>query len=129
MFIDAALIWATIHHRDERQDSRSDAMKGWDAQMNTAERVRHLSVAEYHMMGEAGIFAPDERVELIKGVVHSMTPIGATHSWTVNLVARAFMAQFGAPYIVAVQNKRFVFEPRTVNVNDDIVGLDFSPSP
>ena len=43
-------------------------------------RKRPLSVAEYHLMGEVGIFAPGERVELIEGEIIEKPPIGSTHS-------------------------------------------------
>ena len=35
---------------------------------------RRFTVEEYHRMAETGIFKPDERVELIRGVVHRMRP-------------------------------------------------------
>jgi hypothetical protein len=38
------------------------------------EGQRTFTVEEYHRMGEAGVFAPDERVELVRGVVHRMMP-------------------------------------------------------
>jgi hypothetical protein len=39
-----------------------------------SERLRRFTVEEYHLMAEAGVFAPDERVELIRGVIREMTP-------------------------------------------------------
>ena len=39
-----------------------------------------LTVADYHRMGEAGIFAPDARVELLDGQIVEMLPIGPFHS-------------------------------------------------
>jgi Uma2 family endonuclease len=46
---------------------------------------RHkLDVREYYRMGEVGIFAPDERVELIEGEIIDIAPIGSQHSGTVN---------------------------------------------
>ncbi len=42
---------------------------------------KHLfTVEEYHKMGEAGIFAEDDRVELIGGEVVEMAPIGWRHA-------------------------------------------------
>lgn len=40
---------------------------------------RRFTVDEFQRMGEAGIFAPDERLELIDGEVIRMTPIGPWH--------------------------------------------------
>jgi Uma2 family endonuclease len=46
-------------------------------------RPRRFTVEEYLRMGESGIFAPDERVELIEGEIIQMTPIGPPHAGTV----------------------------------------------
>lgn len=72
--------------------------------MMTLETVRHLTVEDYHKMGEVGIFAPDERVELIEGVIHKMVPIGATHGWIVDQVNYTFMKAFSEHYTVSIQN-------------------------
>jgi len=40
---------------------------------------RRFTVNEYHRMAETGIFKPDERVELIRGVVHRMSPKNYAH--------------------------------------------------
>ena len=46
----------------------------------TGEPRRHrLTVADYYRMGEAGILAPDARVELIDGEIIDMAPIGSPH--------------------------------------------------
>lgn len=44
---------------------------------------RRFTVEEFQRMGEAGILAPEERVELIDGEVVQMTPVGARHNWSV----------------------------------------------
>jgi Uma2 family endonuclease len=46
---------------------------------------RRFTVEEYHRMAEAGIFHPDERVELIEGEIVEMSPIGPPHA---SIVAR-----------------------------------------
>jgi Uma2 family endonuclease len=41
--------------------------------------VRRFRVEEYYRMAEAGVFAKGERVELLEGEVHAMTPQNARH--------------------------------------------------
>jgi hypothetical protein len=46
-----------------------------------ADLQRHrLTVDEYYRMAEAGVFAPDARVELIEGEVIDMAAIGTRHA-------------------------------------------------
>jgi Uma2 family endonuclease len=40
---------------------------------------RRFTVAEYHRMAETGILRPDERVELVRGVVRRMSPKKRAH--------------------------------------------------
>ncbi len=47
---------------------------------------RLLSVDDYHLMAEAGVFRPDERVELIEGEIITMAPIGPEHADIVSLL-------------------------------------------
>jgi len=44
------------------------------------QRLRKFTVEDFHLMAEKGIFAPDERVELIAGVVQTMSPKNRAHS-------------------------------------------------
>ena len=45
--------------------------------MAVADARRYLfTVEEFARMGEAGIFAEDDRVELVGGEIREMTPIG-----------------------------------------------------
>jgi len=66
--------------------------------------TRRWTVVEYHQMGEAGILAPDERVELIDGEIIQMTPIGPAHVSIVNLLDRRLQAVVGDHAIVSTQN-------------------------
>jgi Uma2 family endonuclease len=56
--------------------------------------IRRITVAEYHRMGEAGIFGPEERVELLDGQLIAMPPGGPPHCYTVDRVTSAFHERF-----------------------------------
>lgn len=57
--------------------------------------IRRLSVEEYHRLIEFGFFAPDERVELLEGVLHRMTPKGPRHAGVLSRLLRLCFAMIG----------------------------------
>jgi len=57
-------------------------------------RRHRFSVDEYHWMGEAGLFAEDNRVQLIEGKIVDMVPIGGPHVLLVNRLTRHFVRGF-----------------------------------
>lgn len=63
-----------------------------------------MTVSEFLRMGTAGVFAPDDRLELIEGEILDMARIGSPHAGTVNAMNSAFVARAGGRYIVSVQN-------------------------
>jgi Uma2 family endonuclease len=63
-----------------------------------------FTVAQYHRMGETGIFHEDDRVELIRGRVVRMSPISRRHAGCVNYLANTLMHLLGARAVVSVQN-------------------------
>jgi Uma2 family endonuclease len=65
---------------------------------------RSITVEAYHRMGEVGILAPDERVELIEGEVVEMAPIGNRHSGMVGRLTRLLVHAVGDRALVFVQN-------------------------
>ncbi|MBI3375731.1 MAG: Uma2 family endonuclease [Betaproteobacteria bacterium] len=65
---------------------------------------RTLSVEDYHRMGEVGLFAPEERLELIHGDLVTMAPIGGPHLRLVNVLAQLFSMRLGRSAVVSVQN-------------------------
>ncbi len=66
---------------------------------------RHrLTVDDYGRMGEAGVFAPDARVELIDGEVIDMAPIGTRHAAAVTRLDRLLQRAVGDQAIVRSQN-------------------------
>ena len=65
---------------------------------------RLLTIEEYHQMVEAGILAEDERVELIRGELIEMTPIGNRHAGCVRWLNRSFSARLASRSVVDVQD-------------------------
>jgi Uma2 family endonuclease len=65
---------------------------------------RRFTVAEYQRMGEVGIFAEDDRVELIAGEMYQMSPIGIRHARCVNRLNRILSRMAGPDMLVGVQN-------------------------
>lgn len=62
------------------------------------ERLRRISVDEYHRMIEAGILDEDEKVQLVDGMLVAMTPQGQPHAFVImrltRLLARALSDDF-----------------------------------
>jgi Uma2 family endonuclease len=67
-------------------------------------RRHRLTVEEYNRMGEAGIFHPEARTELIDGEIIDMAPPGSRHAGTVNQLDSLLQAVVGPNAIVLVQN-------------------------
>jgi Uma2 family endonuclease len=63
-----------------------------------------ISAEEYLRMGEAGVFAPEARLELIEGEIIEMAPVGSPHAGRVNTLNRLLVQRAGAAAVVAVQN-------------------------
>lgn len=64
---------------------------------------RRFTVEEFQRMGEAGIFAPDERVELIGGEIIRMTPIGPWHMESVFALEDYLRPIVGAGVRISIQ--------------------------
>jgi Uma2 family endonuclease len=65
---------------------------------------RRFTVEEFQRMGEAGIIAPGERVELIDGEVYEMTPVGPRHIWAVIYLSKYFVKLAGDDLYVSPQS-------------------------
>jgi Uma2 family endonuclease len=55
-------------------------------------------------MAEAGLFGPEERIELIDGQIFEMSPTGDRHILCVNLATFIFTEAFGRQAVVSIQN-------------------------
>ncbi len=67
-------------------------------------RKHQLTVKAYHKMGEAGLFAHNQRVELIDGEIFDMAPIGPPHGSIVDRLNERFVLTVAKIAIVRVQN-------------------------
>lgn len=73
-------------------------------------RRHRLSIDDYHRMGEAGLFAPDARVQLIDGEITDMPPIGPSHAGIVDRLTRLLVVTAGERGIVRVQGPVRLFD-------------------
>ncbi|WP_234553660.1 Uma2 family endonuclease [Thermus caliditerrae] len=67
-------------------------------------RLRRFSAEEYHRLAQAGVLQEDEPVELIRGEILEMSPIGSRHAAVVNRLARFFIRALEDEALVSVQN-------------------------
>ena len=70
-------------------------------QIETTKKL--FTVDEYYRMADAGILAPEDRVELIDGEIIEMSPIGDRHAGCVNRANRLFTSALGNRVVVSVQ--------------------------
>lgn len=70
----------------------------------TTVQTRPLSVQDYHSMIEAGIFRPDERVELLAGQLIQMAAKGSPHRAAVTRIRRILEQLLGDRVLVCVQD-------------------------
>jgi len=66
--------------------------------------LRRFTVEEYYLMGEAGIFRPEERLELIEGEIHLMSPRGPKHSSSITYASDCFRKYLGRRVIIRTQD-------------------------
>ncbi len=64
---------------------------------------RPISVAEYHRMIEAGILDEDERVELLEGVIVSVSPQKRPHAYAIQRLVALCHGLLGARYGILSQ--------------------------
>lgn len=65
---------------------------------------RKFTVQQYHQMCESGILTEDDRVELIRGEIIEMSPIGTKHAACVNRLVNLLVQLLGKSAIIAPQN-------------------------
>ena len=65
---------------------------------------RKFTVEEYHKMVESEILTENDRVELIRGEILELSPIGTKHAACVNRLVNLLVRLLGKQVIVAAQN-------------------------
>jgi Uma2 family endonuclease len=65
---------------------------------------RRFDVTEFHRMAEVGIFAEDDRLELIDGEIIEMHAIGGPHIRAAIVLNRLLVLAAGERFIVSTQN-------------------------
>jgi Uma2 family endonuclease len=84
---------------------------------------RLFTIEEFELMAEAGVFGPDERIELIEGEIVLRPSANPPHAGTVNRLNRLFTRLLGDRVVVAVQNPTRL-PPRSMPVPDVCVLRD-----
>lgn len=74
---------------------------------------RLFTVEEYHKIIEAEVFTPDDRLELIRGEIIQMSPIGRRHAATVNRLVQVLTQLLEERIILSPQN------PIALNANSE----------
>jgi Uma2 family endonuclease len=65
--------------------------------------IHRFTREEYERMAEAGVFPPEERVELIDGVIYNLNPQSSRHATALLLAETALRSVFGHGYCIRVQ--------------------------
>lgn len=72
--------------------------------MITGLEKKLFTVQEYNKMIELGSFLSDERIELIKGEIIKMSPIGRRHAACINRLIQLFGMRLFPDVIIGAQN-------------------------
>ncbi|HIK12370.1 MAG TPA: Uma2 family endonuclease [Oscillatoriaceae cyanobacterium M33_DOE_052] len=65
---------------------------------------RLFTVEEYHLMAETGILKEDDRLELIRGELVKMSPIGTRHAACVKRLNQILSQKLGKLVIIGIQD-------------------------
>jgi len=66
--------------------------------------TRKFTVEEYEKMATQAIIKPDEKVELIRGEIIKMSPMGTRHAASIYRLTQLFYRKFGGLILLGVQN-------------------------
>lgn len=66
--------------------------------------LRRITVEQYDLMIESGVFNEDDQIELLNGVIVEKMPKGTKHATLNNIVATHFVIELGRKVCVSNQN-------------------------
>lgn len=75
-----------------------------EAEQRDAYEIRRLTLDEYHRLIDIGFFPQTERIELIEGVLHRMTPRGPRHAECLERLLRIFFVNLDQQVKVRAQD-------------------------
>jgi Uma2 family endonuclease len=70
----------------------------------SSELSTKITIEQYYRMAEAGYYSPEQRIELIRGEIINMSPIGRKHRSCVAILTEIFVSQFKDKVFTWVQN-------------------------
>lgn len=74
------------------------------SEMAVAYERHRITLEEYHRMVDAGVFNEDARIELIRGELIAMPPIGLPHVWATDEILAILFAKLGGKARIRCQN-------------------------
>lgn len=74
-----------------------------ETKQETGPTVRRWTAKDYERAAEAGVFGPEERLELVNGEIYEMSPQNGPHATTCDLVELALRSVLLEGYVVRSQ--------------------------
>jgi len=71
---------------------------------DSASSLGHYTVERYYALAECGILSPDDRVELLDGLIVAMAPRSDGHDATIHVVLYALLGKLGQGATIRVQS-------------------------
>lgn len=74
-----------------------------EATTDSGPEVRSWTAEDYQRAADAGVFGPEERLELVNGAIYRMSPQNASHTTVVGLIDDALSEVFRTGHCVRIQ--------------------------